>query len=272
VTATKESEALCGACQYYGSRRHVLDWVERPAFLQELTELLRPLPVQIHTGDALMPLGRAHPREARLESFGPKVLDDQQIWNELKGWWLTHAGNTPNWDLAAACTIEDRRGLLLVEAKANRPELSVTGKRLVGRRAKKGEEQRPPTERAERNDERIRAAIAEAGQALAVLNRCSPFTAASHYQLANRLAFSWKLATLRVPVALVYLGFCGDHGIARVGEPFATEEHWDSICRSYMSACLPMSGSERRLEISDTPMWVAIRSRYVLSQSPPVAV
>ena len=258
--------------EYYGSRRHVLDWVEQPTFLQDLTELLRPLPVHIRSGDALMPRGRAQPREARLESFGPKVLNDQRIWDELKGWWLAHGGNTPNWDIAAACTIEDRRGLVLVEAKANIPELSEAGKRLVGPRGKKGEKPKAPSERAKCNDARIRAAIAQAGEALAADNTCKPFTAASHYQLTNRLAFSWKLASLGVPVALVYLGFCGDHGIVRVGEPFATDEHWATVCRSYMSPCFPMTGAERRIEVSNTPVWVAIRSRYVLSQSPPVAV
>ena len=258
--------------EYYGSRRHVLDWVEQPSFLQELTELLRPLPIHFRSGDAFMPLCRKQPREARLESFGPRVLKEQRVWSELKSWWLAYGGSTPNWDLAAACTLKERPGLLLVEAKANGPELSEAGKRLVGRRVKKGEQPKPPSERARCNDERIRAAVAQAGEALAALKLSVPFTAESHYQLANRLAFSWKLASLGVPVALVYLGFCGDHGIARVGEPFACEEHWDTICRSYMSKCLPIPGSERRLEIGNTPLWVAIRSRYVLSQSPPVAV
>ncbi len=257
--------------EYRGSRRHILDWVEQPSFAHEMTDLLYPMAIQVQQGDVLMPRGRANPIEARLESFGPKVLDDRRIWDGIKRWWLAHGGNTPNWDLAAGCSIEGRRGLLLVEAKANVPELSAAGKRLVGRRARGNREQaKPPSERAKRNDARIRAAITQASEALVALDLCNPFTADSHYQLANRVAFAWKLGSLGVPVALVYLGFCGDHGIARVGDPFATDDHWSSVCRPYMSRCFPMAGSERRFAILDTPVWVAIRSRYVLSQSPPV--
>jgi hypothetical protein len=259
--------------EYYGSRRHMLEWVEQPTFVQELNELLQPLPAHIHETGLRMPRGRADPREARLESFGPRVVDDRRVWHEVKNWWLAHGGNTPNWDLAAECEVEGRRGLLLVEAKANVPELSAAGKRLVGRRNKKpGEPRRSPSDNARRNDARIRAAIAEAGNALAALHLGNAFTAESHYQLANRLAFSWKLGSLGVPVVLVYLGFCGDHGIARVGEPFASEEQWSRICRSYVSSCFPLLSSECRLTIGSTPVWIAIRSRYVLSQSPPVIV
>jgi hypothetical protein len=37
---------------------------------------------------------------------------------------------TPNWDIASTCTIDGRKGLLLVEAKAHRPELTEEGKRV----------------------------------------------------------------------------------------------------------------------------------------------
>src|SRR5438094_7219607 len=123
--------------EYYGSWRHILDWVEQSSFVEELNKLLRPVPIQISPHATRMPLGRAKPREARLESFGPQVIPDPRVWRELRSWWLAHGGNTPNWDLAAGCEIEHRRGLLLVEAKANAPELSGAGKRLVGPRAKK---------------------------------------------------------------------------------------------------------------------------------------
>ena len=40
-------------------------------------------------------------------------------------WWLAQPGsaNTPNWDLVSTCRIEDRRGLILAEAKAHEAEL-----------------------------------------------------------------------------------------------------------------------------------------------------
>jgi hypothetical protein len=43
-------------------------------------------------------------------------------------------------------------------------------------------------------------------------------TADSHYQLANRLASAYKVASAGIPVVLLYLGFTGDtyFGIASV--------------------------------------------------------
>ena len=54
------------------------------------------------------------------------------MWSPLRSWWLAHEGgaNTPNWDIGAACEIEGTPGLILVEAKANVPELSVAGKAI----------------------------------------------------------------------------------------------------------------------------------------------
>jgi len=41
--------------------------------------------------------------------------------------------NTPAWDIALSCAIENRNGLLLVEAKANESELGAAGKVLASK-------------------------------------------------------------------------------------------------------------------------------------------
>jgi len=78
-----------------------------------------------------MPRGYSNPREARLESFGPRLLPESPAWLALRDWRLVHkaGANTPNWDIAAGCEIEGRAGIVLVEAKANWPELGVGGSR-----------------------------------------------------------------------------------------------------------------------------------------------
>src|SRR5450759_4547533 len=78
-----------------------------------------------------MPRGCSNPREARLESFGPRLLPESPAWLALRDWRLVHkaGANTPNWDIAAGCAIEGRAGLVLREAKANGPELGVGGSR-----------------------------------------------------------------------------------------------------------------------------------------------
>ena len=116
--------------KYRGSRKHVLDWVEAPTFLAELTEMLKPVSVVIPTPAIFMPRGRHAPAEARLDARDSPFEAVRGVQERLQNWWLVHhrAANTPNWDLAVAGQIEGRSGLVLVEAKANVPELSEEGK------------------------------------------------------------------------------------------------------------------------------------------------
>ena len=114
-----------------GSRKHVLDWTDRQEFPAELLQLVLPIQCRISARSQWMPRGHRSPDEARLDTFGPMTLVSD-VWPTLRSWWLAHAGgaNTPNWDIAAACEIEGTPGLILVEAKANVPELSIGGKLL----------------------------------------------------------------------------------------------------------------------------------------------
>ena len=117
---------------YRGSRKHVLDWTEKESFLAELADLVSPVPVSFTQHCQFMPCGKALADEARLESFGPSWLPESDVWHKIQDWWLVHKAraNTPNWDIAATCEIEGRPGLVLVEAKANWPELKTDGKPL----------------------------------------------------------------------------------------------------------------------------------------------
>ncbi|HUX02899.1 MAG: hypothetical protein WBD63_03145 [Phycisphaerae bacterium] len=75
--------------------------------------------------------------------------------------------------------------------------------------------------RSAENHERIGRAIAEAATALDRIVPGVRMSRDSHYQIANRVAYSWKLASMGVPVLLVFLGFTEDNGIADVGPPLA---------------------------------------------------
>jgi len=81
-----------------------------------------------------MPRGLTNYRETTLldsEHFLP--ADKRQ---ELKYWWLRkpRGANVPDWDIASNCTLEGRKRLLLVEAKAHDKELSEAGKSAWNRR------------------------------------------------------------------------------------------------------------------------------------------
>jgi hypothetical protein len=200
-----------------------------------------PCPVEIGAEALWMPRGLAGAAEARLERFGPRWLPEHPAWSHLRDWWLVHKrwANTPNWDLAVGCTVEGRPGLVLVEAKANHRELNPTGKRL----------RKESSSRSTDNHKRIGEAIQEANLGWRPIDGRVNISRDSHYQLANRLAFTWKLGTLGIPVVLVYLGFTGDEGIRDVGPPFADEEDWRWALSTYLEGVWPPDLLEKRIDL-----------------------
>ena len=57
------------------------------------------------------------------------------------------------------------------------------------------------------NHNQIGDAIQQANHGLEPLLPGWDLSRDSHYQLSNRFAWSWKIASMGVPVVLVYLGF-----------------------------------------------------------------
>ena len=250
------------ANEYRGSRKHVLDWTERPEFLVELLETLQPLQCKVSAESDWMPTGYRNPAEARLEVFGSRVFPNHRAWPAVSSWWLKHpkGANTPNWDLALRCEIEGDAGLVLVEAKANVPELSDAGK----------PREKNPSRSSEENHERIGVAISEARDALAHSLPGISIGRDRSYQLSNRIAFGWKLAALGIPVVLVYLGFTGDEGIREVNrDPIMDAEHWNKLFRSHLELVCPCSVLDSPLTVGDGRLWLICRSRPVLENSPP---
>lgn len=248
---------------YRGSRKHVLDWTSQSTFAAELTALLSPVPIEIGADAQWMPRGAEYPAEARLERFGPAWLPDASLWLNLRGWWLRHhrGANTPNWDIAVGCKIEGRPGLVLVEAKANWPELSRDGKLLA----------EDASDNSGENHEHIGSAIDAACAGWRLIDPRVSICRDSHYQLANRLAFTWKLASLGIPVVLVYLGFTGDEGIREdVGAPFRDDTDWQRAFSEYAHGVVPLDLFDRRLDVGLSPVWLLSRSRPILQQSPPL--
>jgi len=244
-----------------GSRKHILDWtdLEDDGFLLPFNELLRPTGTVVRPSDVWMPRGYGMPEEAKLSAVPPAFLP-KAVQRQLSDWWLVHkrGANVPNWDLLATCSIGGQRGLVLVEAKAHENELSSAGKDL---RANASDNSRA-------NHERIGQAIEEARQALDRITPGVGISRDSHYQLSNRVAFAWKLASLGVPTILVYLGFIGDEGIQDVGPNFRNETHWQEIVWDYMNPVLPSDLVERRIPCDAATMQLIIRSRSVLKPSP----
>ena len=164
---------------------------------ERLTRVVGRAEVVISSGDCWQPQGTSDVREAQLNKRleGGAVLVPDRVRRELGKWWLAKdAGRsgTPHWDIVSTCTISGQAGVLLVEAKAHSKELSSRdkcGATLVNRK-------------------QIENALEEANAGLRKVGGGSwRLSAEHHFQLANRFAWSWKLATFGVPVVLLYLGF-----------------------------------------------------------------
>lgn len=202
-----------------------------------------PTGAVVRAGDTWRPRSRQDPAEARLEKFGPWALPDAIDWRGVRTWWLAHSrgANTPNWDVAASCSVGGRPGIILMEAKANRRELNPGGKSwFAGRSADAAWAQTErPSLRSRENHARIGAAISEARDALRPRFPELAISRDTHYQLSNRVAFAWRLASLGLPTVLVYLGFTGDEGIRDVGEPFADAGAWADVFAEYAGGFSP---------------------------------
>ena len=140
------------------------------------------------------------------------------------GWRFPKERTTPNWDIASTCTIKGQRGLLLVEAKAHSAELGESdscGSRNRG------------------NHERIRWAITEAAAGLQTATGSSWILSPDgHYQLSNRFAWSWKLASLGIPVVLLYLGFLNAEEMTDRGQVFGSAGQWEGLSQiSFRRGC-----------------------------------
>ena len=239
-------KVIFGKKELRGSRLRclMLSAIPRTQAARCLTELVQPYGVVDVTRDQWMPRGFLEAEEAKLGEVSIFLDEDQR--KNVTDWWLAvkKGANTPNWDIASTCTIEDHPGLVLVEAKAHGAELSGAGK-MAGN---------------DKNDRSIRAAILQANEGLNQLDSGWNLNADTHYQLCNRFAWGWKIASLGVPVILVYLGFLNAEEMVDRGEPFHSADEWADLVRGHAGGIVPNCAWNTRLEINGTPMCALIRA------------
>ena len=231
----------------------------RYAVAARLTDLVDLSDVVVSPNECWMPRGKPvwtdkgwdkkPATETRLDRETGFVAPE--IRQQLLEWWLevVRGANTPNWDLASTCSIEGRKGLLLVEAKSHSHELEKEGKR------------NPSTENGWKNHERIGSAIRQANAGLRrVAGGSWGLSRDDRYQFSNRFAWSWKLAALGVPVVLMYLGFVNSEEMARDGALFRTEDDWAHAMKDHTRGVVDNSCWGRRLEVNGTPFRPLIRA------------
>jgi len=238
---------------------------ERTTVADKLTELVGLPDVHVKAKDFWMPRGLPVPKangewdmspieEAKLgESIG-FLSDDRR--EQVTSWWLAvrERANTPNWDIASTCTIAGQDGLLLVEAKAHDAELEKDGKALDAN----------ASDRSIANHEQIGRAIHSASAGLNKAIAGWNLSRDSHYQLANRFAWAWKLASMGVPVVLVYWGFIcaaevNDRRGRRLGEPFADYANWSRVLLEHSRNIVPEQAWDRDIEAGPAAIKPLIR-------------
>jgi len=241
-------------------RCHLLTRGSDQDVAERLTGIVAPF-ATVSASDHWMPSGFDSVQECQLHRRS-SVLDSD-LCGKLAAWWLPEdqlTDRTPNFDIAATCSVDGRPGIILVEAKAHDNELI---RESEGRK----ETSKEPIEQRQRESSHrtIRIAIDQAraglnqGTGLNVgisLDRC--------YQMSNRFAWAWKLAESGVPVVLVYLGFLNAEDMSKDGRPFNTHEDWEQLVRSHAAAIVPGEVWERKWEINGSAFIPIIRS---ISQS-----
>ncbi len=191
-----------------------------------LTTLVAPF-ATVSAEDCWMPVGFEQVQEAELNKASR--LLSPAIRAQLSAWWLPadrQLAKTPNFDIASTCTVGGVQGLLLVEAKAHTQELrKEESGRVLSADASPDREASHGT---------IGLAISEAatGLALATGAPCH-ISRDTHYQMANRFAWAWKLTELGMPVVLVYLGFLNAAEMQDLGAPFASHADWEQLVRAH---------------------------------------
>ncbi len=234
-------------------RCHLLTHGSADECAARLTALAAPF-AQVSTSDRWMPRGFDDIKEAQLHKA--TGLLKPGIRAELAAWWLapmSRRAMTPNFDIASTCTIDDRPGLLLVEAKAHDAELNkeAAGRSLT---ADASDDRRA-------SHETIAAAIRSACYGLSEATSLPwRIVRDSHYQMSNRFAWAWKLAALGVPVVLIYLAFLKAYEMADRGQPFVEPSDWERLVVSHSQCLFPSDVWNRRWTLHGVPFIPLIRS------------
>ena len=235
---------------------------DRSKTAKRLTQLVNYRDVAVSSSHEWMPRGKPRKplcKDGKWDDAPAKELDlikennfvSSGIQGDLRKWWLAvdGAATTPNWDIASTCEIEGKRGLLLVEAKAHENELSHSGKPY------------PTSPDSHGNHQQIGRAIAEANCGLKLATGNSwHLCRDSHYQLSNRFTWAWKLASLGVPVVLVYLGFLNAQDMAKGEKLFRCCADWERALKTHCDDVVDNSCWGKRWDIDGTALIPLIRT------------
>lgn len=233
-----------------GSSKLLLDWTNQPKdkFVAALNNLMQMPDVKIGPEDWWCPDHDQHPKECQTGELPQGVLTES-IQKKVHLWWLPQGQerNTPNWDFISSATIAEKSGLVIMEAKSHRHEFDTGAKRL-----NKG-----ASIQSQQNHRHIQQAIAQANNDLQSRYPAIHITIDRHYQLANRIAYVWKFATLGIPVVLIFLGFIKD---TEMDGYFQDKSDWTACMNNYIDGVFPSELLEKDIKCPPSFFRLLIRS------------
>ena len=71
--------------------------------------------------------------------------------------------------------------------------------------------------------------------------------------------WSWKLASLGIPVVLMYVGFLNAREMQDAGEPLHSYDDWTNKMRSYCVDTVDKTCWNKRLDVDGTPLLPLLR-------------
>lgn len=196
-----------------GSKKHILQLIDNNC-IGNINELLNNTNAVFEDQDSIIPVSSINPKEVTLSTYLTKEWGDASLGTSFRKWWIKYGNRTPQWDLIAKCKIDGVDGILLVEAKAHKSEI----------KGDKGKKQAVKEESIQ-NHKQIRRSIEEARDSINKFNREAEIDISidTCYQLSNRVACAWWLASHKIPVVLLYLGFLNDHYFK---DKFESDRDW----------------------------------------------
>ena len=236
-------------------RCHLLTSGTRNEVADRLSSLLPSSGHQVTMEDVWMPEGFERTKEAQLDKDSAFLGEDNS--QALRGWWLesTREATTPNWDIASTFRTHDDKspGLLLVEAKAHKGELSEGSKS-------------PPsnTDESQANHEKIGNAIGEANRSLNFAVSGFHLSRDDHYQVSNRFAWAWKIASLGTPVVLAYLGFPRAQEMADRSRVLLIDDaDWKRTVLEHVQGIVPDAAWGREIAVGTAWVYPTIVSKQI---------
>jgi hypothetical protein len=241
-------------------RCHLLTSGTKEEVARRLTAVIQPWG-EVRPENSWMPNGFVDCEEAQLHK-ADAIIPDSRERDLLLNWWLAvpaPKATTPNWDIASTCIIDEKPGILLIEAKAHIAELrnEERGKPLGG------EDNKGVSFDSRRNHIRIGCCIQEAGVALSEQTGLAWALSSDWcYQMANRFAWAWKLAEIGTPVILVYLGFvgCDDMQDGTGQALIADDDAWQKMVVDHSRALFPREVWNKTWRVHGQPFIPLVRT------------